>query len=175
VVGEAAALLRRYRVDGVSGDRYAGEFVPELFRVHGITYEPAPHDRSGLYLELLPRINARAVVLLDTPDLLRELRGLERRRGGAGRDRVDHRPGEHDDLANAAAGALVAVGEELGRPPLRLLNADRDDESDPDHERDALLAAGALPSGGVRRERQRLDPVIDAGLRRYGSWMPGDD
>jgi len=39
--------------------------------------------------------------------LLRELRGLERRRSSAGRDRVDHRPGAHDDLANAVAGAIV--------------------------------------------------------------------
>jgi hypothetical protein len=45
--------------------------------------------------------------LLDLSDLLRELRGLERRRGTAGRDRVDHAPGQHDDRANAAAGALV--------------------------------------------------------------------
>jgi hypothetical protein len=54
-------------------------------------------------------VNARAVRLLDQPDLLRELRGLERRRGVSGRDRVDHRPGAHDDLAVAAAGVLSAL------------------------------------------------------------------
>jgi hypothetical protein len=42
----------------------------------------------------------------DIPELLGELRGLERRRGPSGRDRVDHRPGGHDDLANAVAGLL---------------------------------------------------------------------
>jgi hypothetical protein len=52
-------------------------------------------------------VNARLAVLLDHPECLRELRGLERHRGASGRDRVDHRPGAHDDLANAAAGALV--------------------------------------------------------------------
>ena len=45
--------------------------------------------------------------LLDVPDLLRELRGLERCRGTSGRDRVTHAPGGHDDCANACAGALV--------------------------------------------------------------------
>jgi hypothetical protein len=41
--------------------------------------------------------------------LLRELRGLERRRGTSGRDRVDHRAGQHDDRANSAALALTLV------------------------------------------------------------------
>ena len=60
-----------------------------------------------MYLEFLPLVNAARVVLLDDADLLRELRGLERRRGTSGRDRVDHAPGHHDDIANSAAGALV--------------------------------------------------------------------
>ena len=51
-------------------------------------------------------MNAGTVELPDLPELLRELRGLERRRGSSGRDRVDHRPGSHDDLANATAGVV---------------------------------------------------------------------
>jgi hypothetical protein len=50
------------------------------------------------------------VRLLDLPELLREFRGLERRRGTAGRDRIDHGPRGHDDQANAAAGALGLLG-----------------------------------------------------------------
>ena len=84
-------------------------FVAEGFRRHGITYKYAERATSATYLELLPLVNAGAVVLLDEPHLLRELRGLERRRGTAGRDRVDHRPGAHDDRAVALAGALVAA------------------------------------------------------------------
>jgi hypothetical protein len=109
VLAEAADVLRSYGVSVVGGDRFGGEFVTEGFREHGIRYEPAPLDRSALYLELLPRVNAGTVRLLDLPELLRELRGLERRRGASGRDRVDHTPGAHDDLANAAAGALVSA------------------------------------------------------------------
>src|SRR5206468_9782471 len=82
-------------------------FVSEGFRAHGISYRQSERDRSTLYLDLLPAVNAERVVLLDDAELLRELRGLERRRGTSGRDRVDHRPGAHDDRANAAAGALV--------------------------------------------------------------------
>jgi hypothetical protein len=107
VIAEAAALLTQYRISRVTGDRFSGEFVVEGFRQHTLTYEPSERDRSTLYLEMLPLINAERVVLLDVPELLRELRGLERRQGFAGKDRVDHRPGAHDDAANAAAGALV--------------------------------------------------------------------
>lgn len=86
---------------------YSGEFVAEQFRAQGIAYTPAAQDKSAVYLELLPLVNSARVVLLDLPEVLRELRGLERRRGTSGKDRVDHAPGRHDDLANAVAGALL--------------------------------------------------------------------
>jgi hypothetical protein len=38
--------------------------------------------------------------------------GLERRTARGGRDSIDHAPGAHDDIANAAAGALVRVAGE---------------------------------------------------------------
>jgi hypothetical protein len=104
VVAEIAALLKTYRVKTVKGDRYGGEFPRELFRGHGVEYHVSELDRSGLYLELLPLVMSKRIELPDDPRLLRELRGLERRCGSAGRDRVDHRPGEHDDAANVVAG-----------------------------------------------------------------------
>lgn len=109
VIAESAALSKAYGLHATTGDRYAPGFVLEGFRAHGITYAPSTQDRSTLYLEMLPLLNAGRVRLLDLPDLLRELRGLERRRGTAGRDRVDHAPGagHHDDRSNSAAGALV--------------------------------------------------------------------
>lgn len=110
VVAEAAVLLRAYGIREVTGDRYAGEWPREAFRAHGVRYETAQLDRSALYLELLPLVNAGTIELPDDDKLLRELRGLERRRGTAGRDRVDHRPGEHDDRANAVAGVVSLLG-----------------------------------------------------------------
>ncbi|MHC9064014.1 hypothetical protein ACYX34_15165 [Nitrospira sp. CMX1] len=109
VIAEVADLLRRYQLSSTCGDKYAPGFVSEGFRGCGIRYQPAERDRSALYLECLPVVNARRAVLLDRPDLLRELRGLQRRRGATGRDTVDHRSGSHDDLANAAAGALTLL------------------------------------------------------------------
>ena len=81
VIAEIADLLKRYGITSVSGDKYAPGFVAEHFRAHGIGYEPSLVDRSALYLELLPLVNSGQVRLLDQPELLRELRGLERCRG----------------------------------------------------------------------------------------------
>jgi hypothetical protein len=106
VVAEAAELLKAYRCNVVTGDRYAGEWPREAFRSHSIEYEVAELDRSRLYLELVPNVNAATVEIPNDAKLLTELRGLERRRGTSGRDRVDHRPGSHDDRANAVAGVV---------------------------------------------------------------------
>jgi len=73
-------------------------------------YTGDPLNPSTQGLELLPIINSGTIELLDDDHLLRELRGLEPRRGSSGRDRVDHRPGEHDDRANVVAGVAHAVG-----------------------------------------------------------------
>ena len=60
-----------------------------------------------MYIDLLPIINSRGVVLLDNDRMLRQLIGLERQTSRIGKDTVDHARGGHDDVANAAAGALV--------------------------------------------------------------------
>src|SRR4028118_1149534 len=55
--------------------------------------------------DLLPLLNSGRVELLDSPRLVAQLCGLERRVARSGRDAIDHAPGAHDDLANAVAGA----------------------------------------------------------------------
>ncbi len=107
VTAEFCALLKSYGVGQVVGDRYAGEWPRERFREHGVAYEPAETAKSDLYRDLLPLVNSGMVELLDSPRLVAQLLGLERRTARGGRDSIDHGPGGHDDLVNAAAGALV--------------------------------------------------------------------
>jgi hypothetical protein len=57
-----------------------------------------------LYEALVPRVNAGEVELPDMPKLQEQLLTLVRR--GA---RVDHQPGDHDDVANACAGVVHQV------------------------------------------------------------------
>ncbi len=109
VVSDFADTLKSYRVTGVTGDRYAGEWPRERFQVHGISYTPSERTKSDLYRELLPLVNAGSVELLDVQRLNVQLAGLERRVARGGKDSIDHTPGGRDDVANAAAGALVLV------------------------------------------------------------------
>ena len=114
-VAECAAVLRRFGVMRVVGDRYGGEWPKARFREHGIVFEQSARPKSDIYHDLLPLLNARRVELLEHPRLSAQLVGLERRRARGGRDSIDHAPGGHDDLANAAAGVLVSL--DLDRRP----------------------------------------------------------
>ena len=117
-VADFAALLRSYGITTVRGDRYAGEWPREQFRKHGIAYEPADKTRSELYVELLPLINSGRAALLDDKRLVAQIVGLERRTSRAGKDSIDHAPGAHDDVANAAAGALVYASQNEPEVPV---------------------------------------------------------
>ena len=102
-------MLSTYRISTVTGDRYGGEWPREQFRKYGVTYELSDKPKSDIYLNMLPLLNSRRVSLLDDPKLIHQLSSLERRTSrarGATRSIIPH---SHDDLANAAAGALLAA------------------------------------------------------------------
>jgi hypothetical protein len=108
VTGEVAQFLRRsYGVTVARSDRYAGSWVTEAFRRHGVTVVQDAEPKSTLYLSALPVLTGRRCDLLDLPRLRAQLAGLERRRRAGGRDVVDHSPAGFDDVANAVCGALV--------------------------------------------------------------------
>jgi len=108
-VREFASVLKSYGISEVTGDAYAGEWPRERFRAYGIAYRCAGQSRSEIYLELLPLLNSRRCELLESSKLVNQFTGLERRAAASGRETIDHRPGAHDDVANAAAGALVTA------------------------------------------------------------------
>jgi hypothetical protein len=112
VTAEFSALFKSYHVGRAQSDKWGGAFVTEAFKRNGIMLEPAERTKSEFYVELLPMINSGLCRLLDTDRdrLLTQFASLERRVGrGTGRDSIDHPPGGHDDLANAAAGAIVTA------------------------------------------------------------------
>jgi hypothetical protein len=131
-VEEIVERLRWYGVTWVLGDRYGGEWPPERFAEHGVTYEICRLAKSDLYRGLLPLLNSRRVELLDDRHLRAQLLGLERHTTRAGRESITHAPGLHDDVINAAAGALLlavdvanaaAVSYEMSADELRQLRA----------------------------------------------------
>jgi hypothetical protein len=111
VVAEFVKTLREYGVTEVRGDAYGAQWVAESFRNLGVNDRQSEKNRSQIYSEILPAINSREVSLLDDKRLIGQLVALERRTSRSGKDTIDHAPGAHDDIANAACGALVyAVG-----------------------------------------------------------------
>lgn len=106
VVSEFCQTLKAYGLRKVHGDRYGGEWPREQFRKLQVDYELATKTRSELYQALVPTINSRKVQMLDLPMLEAQLVALERRTTRGGRESIDHPPGGHDDVANAAAGAI---------------------------------------------------------------------
>ena len=101
-VAKFAAILKEYRISRVTGDAYAGQTFRADFAAHGIRYEVSTQSKHELYEAFEPLLTANEVELLDTPKLQEQLltlvwRGIK----------IDHQPGDHDDFANAACGALV--------------------------------------------------------------------
>ncbi len=116
VVREIAACCRAYDCHTVVGDRYAGQWVREAFRRAGLRYEEptlrkdgedVALDKSAAYLEVEPLFAQGKIELVDHPQLVRELKLLERRPQSGGKTRVDHPAGGHDDYANALALAVA--------------------------------------------------------------------
>ena len=64
--------------------------------------------KSDLYVDLLPTLNSGRIMLPRNNRLADQLLSLERTTvRGSGHDRIDHPRGQHDDLANAVAGAAM--------------------------------------------------------------------
>jgi hypothetical protein len=108
-VKEFSDVLKRYSVRSVVGDRWAGQWPIERFRVHGIEYQVSELNKSKIYIEALPLLNAGEVELLDNEKLKKQLCSLERRVHSGGRQSVDHPRGKHDDVSNSVCGALVLL------------------------------------------------------------------
>ena len=131
-VKKFAAVLKEYGLSQVTGDAYAGETFRADFLEHGITYNPAGVAKSDLYEELEPMLNAGEVELLDVPTMQEQLLTLVWRG-----TKIDHQPGDHDDYANAAAGAVVLL---TTKPPIVIAPA-------------ALARFGVRPGGANFQRR----------------------
>ena len=108
ITGEFAAMLKAYGLRTVTGDRYAGSWPGDEYGRHGIEYQIADQDRSGLYLDLLAGLSSNRVELTPCEVTARQLIGLERKSGRV-RDIIDHAPNSHDDRAVAVAGVVSAA------------------------------------------------------------------
>jgi hypothetical protein len=117
---EFAALAKQYGCHTITGDNFAAGWVAGAFTAAGINYRRSPLTRSKLYLEGLPQFARGVVSIPDHPQLLRELRLLERRTARSGKDSVDHGVGGSDDYANSLFGALQLAASKQSVSPYAL-------------------------------------------------------
>jgi hypothetical protein len=106
---EFVRLLKSYGLRRVTGDRYAGMWCQQAFNKRGVHYIPSDLPKSALYTDLLPKLNARTIRLVDNVRLVNQIAALERRTARGGRDSIDHPPSGKDDVANAVAGVAAVV------------------------------------------------------------------
>jgi hypothetical protein len=118
VAGQAAAFLTEYSLASAVADQYGAELSRVLYGDAGVTLIASDHARSDVYLRLLPLLTTGRIELPPDQMLRTEMLGLERRTSRSGKDTVDHRPGAHDDLANAVALAAVQAARAGGGPSL---------------------------------------------------------
>jgi hypothetical protein len=114
---ELVQLFRYYGCKLTNGDRYAAAWSAQAFEKRGVAYKHCDLPRTGLYLNLLPHLNAKTIKLLDHTRAINQICSLERstRRGAA--DSIDHPRNQHDDVANAIAGvAHVLSTRRKGSP-----------------------------------------------------------
>ena len=109
VIAELAPLLKSYRIFQVRGDSFSGGFHSSEWQRHYIQFTPCDGTTSENYLAALPMLLAGRARLLDNAVLRTQLAGLERRTQAGTRETVTHAAvaSAHDDVATAAAGALV--------------------------------------------------------------------
>ncbi len=133
VVQEFAEMIKSYGISRARADAYAGEWVLAAFRSHGVEVVTSDKTKSELYLEALPRFNSAVIELLDQKRLTTQLKTLERKTRAGGRDHVDVFYGQgHDDVSNAAVGALVGAFDVSSTRPGRVFGAGRRLSGPPD-------------------------------------------
>jgi hypothetical protein len=108
-VEQVAGLIKSYGINSCTGDKYAAQFVVSAFAKHGVVYRHSERDRSKIYQDVLACFTSGRARLLDTPKarLVVQFAGLQRETTSMGRDKIDHAPGQKDDLCNSASLAMV--------------------------------------------------------------------
>jgi hypothetical protein len=104
---QIAETLKSYGIRETVGDKYAAQWVVDAFAKNRIKYRHSDRDRSAIYADALPIFTSGRARLLDNARLVNQFASLERKTSSLGRDKIDHGPGGHDDLCNAAALAMV--------------------------------------------------------------------
>jgi hypothetical protein len=123
VLDQVRSVLAEYRINSVTGDQYCSELIRQQLEKRGIYYQVRNFDartRPEIFANLRYLLSQRRIELLDSPELLQELRSLQEHRTDRGQ--VDIRPasGGKDDLAVVVALAASELCKEQEVTPFLL-------------------------------------------------------
>jgi hypothetical protein len=110
-VAQISETLQAYRIDRVTGDKWALGFVASEFERCGIRMDHADKPGSEIYRQALPVITSMRCRLPDNPRMVSQFSNLERRALPGGNERIDHPRGQHDDVSMVVAGLLVLLAQ----------------------------------------------------------------
>lgn len=111
---EFKPLLNYYGIREITKDAWGVGFVDAQFGEFKCHTSALP--KTGLYAELLPRVDSGQVRFLDNERMKSQACNLERRVGRSGRDTIDHpqHGNQHDDVIKGVAGAVWLAATERG-------------------------------------------------------------
>ncbi len=123
VLDQIKAIVTEYRINSVIGDQHCSELIRQQFEKRGIYYQVHNFDlrtRPEIFAHLRYLLSQRRVELLDSPELLHQLRTLQEHRTDRGH--IDIRPagGGKDDLAIVVALAASELSQEPAITPFLL-------------------------------------------------------
>jgi hypothetical protein len=107
VVQEIVAIGRLYGGASFIGDQQAKDWVAQEFQRAGGGFTKSAKNTSDCYLESEPYFAQGKVDLLDDPQLIRELKLLERVARPGGKTTVQHPRNSHDDRAASLCRGIV--------------------------------------------------------------------
>jgi hypothetical protein len=174
IIATFAPILRDYGCREVKGDNHAKGFVSAAFDGEGITFVASLLSKSDIFSELLPLVNTGVIELLDLPMLRTQLLALERRSMRGGRDSIDHPRGGHDDVGNAAAGALVHVTGVGTKPKKRVVfsgsSVDRQSTNPHDEMKELIARHTARLDAQSQRDWERARAADDEPMSSAPVW-----
>ena len=106
-------LLKEYKIDEVTGDKFSGDFASNIWEKFGISYKKSAKTKAELYLESESAFNTERVELPNKKLAAMQFKMLVRKTRSGGRDSVDTPSGEPEDESNVISGVIVAVQGKL--------------------------------------------------------------
>ena len=140
VVSEIATVSRQYRIRKIIQDRHAIAWIGNDFRQYGIEVEVCDKTKTQIYEHFGVAMNKNLVELLDDKRMKDQVINLQKYLRSGGMVKIDHISGQHDDVINAVAGAIVEavlaedekpISEKIYREAARPLDPDRSDSGEP--------------------------------------------